>query len=136
MARSGRFMLKFNPFLGLLLAPLLLAGCATPTNITNLTPRTAVRNANGLYPVEVEWKSRQQTMRRETIKPAVMIGNEFYPMRPAPLLKNRWETLIPLPVDQEYVHYRIKFDYDYNSIPVPRQDSKLSPPYQLRIVEK
>ncbi len=129
-------MLKSNPFLGLLLAPLLLAGCATPSNITNLTPRTVARNANGFYPVEVEWKSRQQTMRRETIKPAVMIGTEFFPMRPAPLLKNRWETLIPVPADQEYIHYRIKFDYDYNSIPIPRHDSKLSPPYQMRVIEK
>ena len=129
-------MLKFNPFLGLLLGPLLLAGCATPDNITNLTPRTAVRNANGLYPVEVEWKSRQQTMRRDTIQPAVIIGTEFFPMRPAPVLKNRWETLVPVPPDKEFVHYRIKFDFEYYSIPVSRRDSKLSPPYQLRVIEK
>ena len=129
-------MSKPNQFFALLLAPLLLAGCATPTNITNLTPRTSVRNADGLYPVEVEWKSRQQTMRRESIKPSVMVGNDFYPMRPAPVVKNRWETLVPVPADKEIVHYRFKFDYEYNSIPVPRSDSLLSPSYQLRIVEK
>ena len=129
-------MSKPNQLFVLLLAPLLLAGCATPTNITNLTPRTSVRNADGLYPVEVEWKSRQQTMRRESIKPSVMVGNDFYPMRPAPVVKNRWETLVPVPADKEFVHYRFKFDYEYNSIPVPRSDSLLSPSYQLRIVEK
>ncbi len=129
-------MSKSNQLLAILLAPLLLAGCATPTNVTNLTPRTSIRNADGLYPVEVEWKSRQQTMRRESIKASVMVGNDFYPMRPAPVVKNRWETLVPVPADKEFVHYRIKFDYEYNSIPVPRADSLLSPSYQLRIVDK
>lgn len=117
------------------LASLLLAGC-TSTTITNLTPSRLPRNANGLYPFQAAWKSNQQSVRPESIKPYVMIGLDSYPMQPTPLVKNRWETLVPIPADKTVVNYRFKFDYDYNSIPVPRPNSKLSTPYQLQVLEK
>jgi hypothetical protein len=33
------------------------------------------------------------------------------------------------------VHYRYKFDYDYNALGKPKPDSAMSPEYTLRIIE-
>jgi hypothetical protein len=123
--------LKWTP---LLLALLLLSGCAT--TITNLTPSKQTRHPNGLYLFEVALDSNQQTLRKETIKPYVIIGFDSYAMVPAPVLKNRWETLVPVPPDKKYVNYQYKFDYDYNSFPRRGNSSKRSSPYQLEIVDK
>ncbi len=119
-------------FLPLLLTPLLLSGCAT--SFTNLTPLQQPRNPNNAYPVEVALASRQQTMRWDSIRPQIMVGDKFYPMRPTSLMTNRWEGLLPVPAGTEEVRYRYKFDYDYNAMGKPRQDSSMSPEYTLRIV--
>ena len=111
-----------------------LAGCTT--TLTNLTPRQETRNANGLYPVEVMWDSQAANIIKDTIKGYVVVGEDAYPMRRNTMLTNRWETLLPLPSDKEFVNYRFKFDYMYLQIPQPRPSSKLSDPYQLQILEK
>ena len=121
-----------NLFL-LLLTPFLFVGCST---ITNLTPSQQPRNATGLYPVEAKWDSRQQSIRPQSIKPSVMVGLQSYPMQKTPLMKNRWETLVPVPADKNSIIYQFKFDYEYNSIPQPLPDSKLSREYKLDIVDK
>lgn len=121
--------------LPVLLAPLLLAGCAT--TFTNLSPLQQVRNPNHLYPVEVALNSRQQSLRWESIQPFVNVGTEFYPMRPTKLMTNRWEALVPVPASQNNVHYRYKFDFRYNALGKPPQnDSATSPEFTLRIVDK
>jgi hypothetical protein len=121
-------------FLPLMILPMLAAGCAS--TLTNLTPKTQVRNANNLYPVEVALSSHQQTMRWDSIQPQIMVGTEFYKMRPTALMTNRWEGLVPVPANQHSVQYRYKFDYRYNAIgSPPLSDSVLSPEYILRIVE-
>jgi hypothetical protein len=114
---------------------LAMAGCTTAT-VTNLSPQRELRNPNGLYPIEAALTSRQQTMRWETIRPSVVIGTQFYPMQPTALMKNRWETLIPVPPNVNSVFYRIKFDYDYNTFSKPKPDSVLSPEYRLLIMDK
>ena len=120
--------------LPVLLAPLLLAGCAT---FTNLTPQRQVRNANNLYPVGVAFNSRQQSLRWDSIQPFVNVGDEFYPMRPTLMMKNRWEGLVPVPPGTNAVSYRYKFDFKYNSLGNPPQnDSALSPIYTLRIIDQ
>jgi hypothetical protein len=124
----------FRRLVPLLLLPLLFTGCAT--TITNLTPGTQKRSPTGLYPFEVAIDSRQQSLRRETLTPYVLIGAQSYPMQPTMLLENRWETLVPIPGDKEFVNYQFKFDYEYNSIPHRRAGSKLSAPYQLRILDQ
>ena len=121
-------------FLLLSLLPLLLAGCAT--TITNLTPSQQPRNATGLYPVEAAWESRQQSIRPDSFKPSVMVGLESYPMRKTRLMKNRWETLVPVPPNKNAINYRFKFDFEYNAIPQPRPNSKLSREYRLEILDK
>jgi hypothetical protein len=113
--------------------PLLFAGCAT--TFTNLTPLQQPRNANNLCPVEVALNSRQQSLRWESIKPQIMVGTEYYPMRPTPLMTNRWEGLLPVPANSSLVHYRYKFDFNYNTLGHPRPDSALSPEYTLRILD-
>jgi hypothetical protein len=130
-ATLPRMLKKLLP---LLLAPLLLAGCKA--TLTNLTPQTRLRNPDNLYQVEVAFVSSQQSLRRDSIKPQVVVGDHFYPMRPTPLMTNRWETLIPVSPTAASVEYRYKFDFNYNSIGAPRSDSALSSPYTLRIVDK
>ncbi len=115
------------------LVPLLFAGCST---ITNLTPSQQTRNVSGLYPVEAVWDSRQQSIREGSMKPSVMVGMESYPMRKTSLMRNRWETLVPVPADKGVINFRFKFDFDYNAIPQPMPDSKLSREYKLQIVDK
>ena len=114
--------------------PLLLTGCQA--TFTNLTPHQQVRNDNNLYPVEVALDSRQQTLRWETIRPQLVIGTQFYSMRPTLLMSNRWEGLVPVPAGSNLVHYRYKFDYNYNAMGKPKSDSALSPEYTLMVVDK
>src|SRR3954447_6312508 len=121
-------------FLPVLFLGLLLTGCTS--TFTNLTPRTQIRNTNNLYPVEVAMTSRQQSLRWDSIKPQIMVGNEFYQMRPTLLMTNRWEGLVPVPPGSSIVHYRYKFDWHYNAVGPAGSDSGLSPEYSLRIVEK
>jgi len=113
--------------------PLLLAGCATPFVVTNLTPLQQVRSTNNLYTVEAAVASDQQTLRWDTIRPQIVVGNESYKMHPTKLMSNRWEGVLPVPPGTSVVHYHYRFDFDYNSWGKPGTDSALSPEYTLRI---
>ena len=126
-------MVLINRIWLLFLIPLFLSGCAS---FTNLTPSKLPRNPNGLYPFEVAWQSEQQSLRKESIRAFVIMDFESYPMQPTQVVKNRWETLVPIPAGKRSASYRYKFDYEYNSIPVPQKQSILSPPYQLEITDK
>lgn len=116
------------------LAAALLAGCTG--KLTNLSAQYQVRNASGLYPVAVALKTRQQSLRWDSIKPYVMVGDQAYPMRQMPYMTNRWETLVPVPPGQNVLNYHYKLDWQYNAIPTPRNDSLISAPQVLRIVEQ
>lgn len=120
-------------FLPLLVAPLLLAGCEA--TFTNLTPRQQVRNTNNLYQVEVALATRQQTLRWDSIKPQIVIGKDSYPMRPTPLMTNRWEGLVPVAAGVNEVRYFYKFDFSYNAFGPAQPDSARSQEYSLRILE-
>jgi hypothetical protein len=113
--------------------PLLLAGCTA--TFTNLTPRQQVRNANALYPVEVAFNSRQQSLRWDSIHPQIAVGSEVYPMHPTLLISNRWEGLVPVPAGVNAVKYRYKFDFEQNEFGPPSQNSASSQNYVLRILE-
>lgn len=123
-------MLK-NGLLSLCVA-LLALGCVT-SGVTNLTPTKVKRTPNNLYHIEYQWNSNQQTLRPETITPTVVVGQESYPMRKVPKMRNRWEAYIPVPPDQKAVNYRFKIDYDYNRFGKTGKDSMLSPEYKLVI---
>jgi hypothetical protein len=113
----------------------LLVGCST--TVTNLTPSQMPRNATGLYPFEASWDNTRQSIRNESIKAYVLIGTESFPMQRTPLLTNRWETVVPIPAEKEYINYQYKFDYTYRCFsPQARSNSKLSTPYQLHLLNK
>ena len=122
-----------NKFLPVLVLPLLLAGCAT--QFTNLTPQQQVRNANNIYMLEVAVASGQQTLRWESIRPQILVGTESYPMRPTPLMTNRWEGLVPVSPGTPSIQYRYKIDYEYNAFGKPKASSQLSRTYKLRLLE-
>lgn len=114
---------------------LVLAGCAT-SRVTNLTTTRQPRNASGVYPVEFVWDSDQSTIIEGSIKPSVVVGFDFYPMRPSLGINNRWETVIPVPKDKNFVVYHFKVEYEYRTFGKPEKSSKLSPSYRLDIVDK
>ena len=116
------------------LAAFVFTGCTT--TISNLTPSQLPRNPNNLYPFEVSFDTTQKTVRENTLRPFVMIGTQLYPMQPAPVLKNRWEAQVPVGANTNYVYYRYKFDYAYDRMAKPGESSRLSPTYQLEIVDK
>jgi hypothetical protein len=116
-----------------LLPVLLLAGCAS--TFTRVTPLEQPRNPDNLYPVEVIFNSPQQSLRWDSIQPFVLVNGEPYPMRPVPMVQNRWEGLVPVPAGADSVNYRFKFNYQYNNFGTPPQpDSAYSPEYQLKII--
>jgi len=122
---------KFLPLLPLLL----MTGCAS--TFTRLSPLQQQRNANNLYPVEVQFNSPQQSLRLDSIKPYVLVNGEPYPLRPVEMVQNRWEGFVPVPAGVSTVGYRFKFDYLYNSFnSPPKPDSAWSPMYQLRIIDQ
>ena len=121
-------------FLPLLLAPLLLAGCRS--TLTNLSAQTQPRNANNAYNVEVAFDSNQQSLMWGTIKPYVKVGDQLLPLRPTPLMTNRWEGLIPVPADAKAVDYQYKFDFGYYDMGTPKTDSVQSRKYTLHIIEQ
>ena len=122
---------KFLPFLPLLL----LAGCTTAT-FTRLTPNAQPRNANNLYPVEVVFDSQQQSLRWDSIQPYVLVNGQPLPLRSVPVVKNRWEGLVPVPPSANAVNYRFKFDYLYNNFgTAPKPNSVSSKVYTLKIMD-
>jgi hypothetical protein len=122
---------KFLPLLPLLL---LLTGCSA--TFTRLSPLQQPRNANNLYPVEVLFNSSQQSLRWDSIKPFVLVNGELYPLRPVPVVPNRWEGLVPVPPAASSINYRFKFDYLYNSMGTePKPNSAWSPSYTLKIIQ-
>ena len=80
--------------------------------------------------------SQQADIKKETIKGFVIVGEDAYPMHRSPMLTNRWEALMPIPADKDFVNYRFKFDYMYLKIPTPQPSSKMSAPYQLQVVDR
>ncbi len=127
-------MRTIKKVLPLWLLTLLLAGCSS--TITNLTPGHQARNPTGLYHFGAAFDTSQQSLQQKTLKAYVVMGFDMYPMQQTPLVKNRWETVAPVPASQDIVLYRFKFEYEYLSIPQRKADSKLSPTYQLKIQEK
>jgi hypothetical protein len=123
---------KFLPLLPILL----LAGCTTAT-FTRLTPGEQPRNANNLYPVEVAFDSTQQSLREDSIQPSVLVNGQVLPMRPVPLVKDRWEGLVPVPPGVSTVNYRFKFDYRYNHFgTAPQPNSVSSKIYTLKVIDQ
>ncbi|MCU0771984.1 MAG: hypothetical protein MUE94_09505 [Verrucomicrobia bacterium] len=123
-----------NKILPMALLAVLLTGCNA--TFTNLTPKQQVRNAEGLYPVEVSMNTRQGTLRWDSIQPKIMIGTNAYPMRSTLLMSNRWEGLVPVAPGTNIVYYKYRLDFLYNDFGGPKPDSRLSEQYRLLILDE
>ena len=122
---------KFLPVLSVLL----LTGCAS--TFTRLTPLQQPRNSNNMYPVEVAFNSKQQSLRWETIQTFVLVNGELYPLHQVPIVKNRWEGFVQVLPGVNAIDYRFKFDYKYNNVGTePKPSSAFSPMYKLKIVDQ
>lgn len=126
--------MNLRNFVALGFALFLFTGCST--TITNLTPRQMPRSPNNLYPFEVALDTNQRSVVDDTVRASVLVGMETYPMEKTAMLKNRWDTLVPVPGGTNFIHYRYKFEYNYNAIPQRRASSMLSPMYTLEIIGK
>ena len=56
-------------------------------------------------------------------------------MRPTPLMTNRWEGWVPVSLGMSQVRYHYKFDFEYNKMGKPGNDTALSHDYTLHIIE-
>lgn len=120
----------------MLLPVLLLAGCTTGT-FTRMTPGQQPRNADNLYPVETGFDSQQQSIRWDSIKAYVVVNGQPNPLRPVPMVKQRWEGLVRVPPTANSVTYRFKFDYLYNTFGgEPKPDSAWSKSYTIKIIDQ
>ena len=127
--------MNWKKFLPLLPVLVLLSGCAT-SSFTRVTPLQQPRNEHNFYPVEVIFNSSQQSMRWDSLKPFVLVNGELIPLRPVPLVQNRWEGLVPVPSTDTNVIFRFKFEYLYNTFGAePKPGSDVSPLYNLKIVD-
>jgi len=115
-----------------LLPALLLVGCAS--QFTRLTPLQQSRNPNNLYPVEVQFNSNEQAIRRDSLKGFVEVNGQLYPLHPEPLVANRWEGFVPVTPGSGEVEFRFKFTYLYNAFgSQPKSGSATSATYKLRV---
>ncbi len=121
-------------FVPVALGALLVAGCNA--TFTNLSPQTQARNADNQYLVETAMDCSQQTLRWDSIQPKIVVGKQAYPMKPTPLMTNRWEGYVPVGPGQTTVRYHYKFDYQANAFGKPQTDSMESPEYTLHVRDK
>ena len=111
----------------------MLAGCTSMT--TNLSAQRQLRNASHLYPVEVSFDSRQQSLRWDSIQVTLVVGKDSYPMRRTHLMINRWEGLLPVPAGATSASYFYKFNYDYTDFGKLGKSSATSRTYKVQIIE-
>ncbi|MEY2409688.1 MAG: hypothetical protein QOF48_2358 [Verrucomicrobiota bacterium] len=111
--------------LGLSALLLVATGCVTNT-VTNITPTEVPRSPNGMYRIEYQWDSTQQTVRPGSLKPVVLVGFDQYEMKPVMKMNNRWEVWVPIPAGKNEITYRFKVDYQYTAFGAPKSASKLS----------
>ena len=113
---------------------MLQTGCVRST-IVNLTPSQLSRNAQGTYRFEAAWDSNQRSIADESIKAYVVLDEVHYPMERIPVVKDRWEVMIPVNQKPKGHAYHMKFDFSYHSFPEMKPSSLRTEPFTLKIVE-
>ena len=127
-------MVSNTSWRGLLVLTMLLVGC-TSNKISNMTPKVLRRTPDGMYAVEARWDTNQRAYLPDSMTPYVVVNREFYPMQRVALTTNRWESLVPVPNGQRFLNFQFKFDYLVNGFGKKHPDSRMSPTYQLEIVD-
>ncbi len=113
---------------------LLQTGCLR-TTVVNLTPSKLSRNSDGMYRFEAAWESNQKSVQDESVEGYVVLNEVQYPMKKVPVVKDRWEALVPLNPNDEGYTYHLKFDFVYDSFPEPKPNSLRTKSFSLNIVE-
>ena len=109
------------------------AGCTTPY-VQSLTVTRVPRNPAGLYPVEAQWETDQSSLRPDSLEGWAIVGDQSFPMYRVLNSTNRWEGVIQVPADQNFVYYHFKFDYLYNAFSkAPKPGSARSAAYTMEI---
>ncbi len=94
-ARKSRFASLFTRLLAASAVVLLLAGC--DVKITNRTPATFSENPSGVYTITAEVKVRSGVVKKETVKPSIVIDGQIFPMTKSDLAPDLWEYDYKLP---------------------------------------
>jgi hypothetical protein len=110
---------------------ILFAGCST--TITNLTPSQLPRADSALYPLDAHWELPRKEILEDSIQPYAVVEMEQYLMKRTPHVEDRWETVIPIPPEKNYIDYYFKIDYNYHGFGVIKHNSVASDPYSLKI---
>lgn len=120
-----------------LLALLLAAVGCVSHSLTNLTlqDNAVPRNASGLYPIEMEWRTNAEGVLHDKTQAVVLVGaTNQYSMRRqhATLLTNRWVAQVPVVATNQTLRYRIKVTWQLRG-PAEETNSQLSEEFILRI---
>jgi hypothetical protein len=119
-----------------LLPVLLITGCSTVATFTPLTADEQPRNAKNEYLVETSFETDQRSLLLDSVQASLIVGGQVIPMTHVANITNRWEGYVPVPAETNMVIYRVVFDYKFNAVGKgPTPDTKMSPPYTLKIVD-
>lgn len=125
--------MKMKKYLFLLLAPVVLAGCSS---VSNLTPSKLPRTNAGLYRVETKFATNKRAIVEDTIQAYVVSGTERTPLTHTDLVKDRWEGDLNVASSQAKTHFHFEFDYKVNLVPGKLSPGQyVSPEYGLDIVD-
>jgi hypothetical protein len=117
-------------FLALLLAPVVLAGCSS---VSNLSATRVPRTAAGWYTVEAKFSTKRQAVIDESIKAYAVIDGKPYQLQRVPLVRDRWEGQIPVDPTKTETLYHFQFDFLVNRIPKAVERSYVSSEYTLDV---
>jgi len=95
-ACNSRFASLFTRLLAASAAVFLLTGC--DVKILNRTPATFSENPSGVYTFTAEVQIKSGVVKKETIKPNIVIDGQIFPMSQSDLASNLWEYDYKLPL--------------------------------------
>ncbi|MBE2214152.1 MAG: IPT/TIG domain-containing protein [Opitutaceae bacterium] len=109
-ACKSRFASLFTRVLAASAAVLLLAGC--DVKIINRTPATFTENPSGVYTITAEVQVKSGVVKKETLKPSIVIDGQIYPMTQSDLAPNMWEYDYRLPAGRSEGKYYFVATFD------------------------
>ena len=114
----------------LLLAPVVLAGCSS---VSNLSATRTARDGTGFYTVEAKFSTQRRAIIDESIRAFAVVGDKSFELKRVPLVKDRWEGQIIVDPTQKSAHYHFQFEYKVNRIPKAKDETSSSPEYGIDI---
>jgi hypothetical protein len=109
-ACNSRFAKLFTRLAAATAAVLLLAGC--DVKIINRTPATFSENPSGVYTITAEVQVKSGVVKKETLKPSIVIDGQIFPMTKSDLAPNMWEYDYKLPAGRSEGKYYFIATFD------------------------